>query len=101
MDYDNYLKKNIFLPYLNNEIEQTSPAAKERKRRFSAIHGAMLVRFLEDNVIYPNESEWFQSFDKTGEKVLGIKESDFYKKDYIGFKALNDAGKVKYVALHG
>jgi len=101
MDIDAYLKGSVFLPALNNEIEQTSDAAVARKQRFSALNGAMLVKFANDTMISPKDTAWFQPHDKDGKTVLPINATDFYNKDYIGLKALDDAQKVKRVEWPG
>jgi hypothetical protein len=54
-----YLNESEFLPYLNNEAGEESAKASI-KARFSALNGAMLVKFTEDSVVFPKESEWFQ-----------------------------------------
>jgi len=56
--------------------------------------------FSEDQVIYPKETAWFQTVDTHG-KVQPLNSTDFYNKDYIGLKALNDAGKVKFDTFAG
>ena len=61
----------------------------------------MLVKFESDSVIYPKESAWFQSLDKDGETVLPLNATHFYTEDYIGVRALNEAGKIQFVALPG
>lgn len=51
-------------------------------------------------MIYPKETAWFQGLDKNG-KVQPLKESDFYKQDYIGLKSLDEAGKIKFDEING
>lgn len=60
----------------------------------------MLVKFDQDSVLYPKETAWFQSLDKQG-NVLPLNGTDFYNEDYIGVKALNEAGKIQFVTLPG
>ena len=60
----------------------------------------MLVMFSEDHMVYPKESEWFQTLDSKG-NLLNLEDSDFYKQDYIGVKTLNEAGKIKFVSIKG
>jgi len=98
---DAYLKGSVFLPALNNEIEQTSDAAVARKQRFSALNGAMLVKFSNDTMISPKETAWFQPHDKDGKTVFPNNATDFYNKDYIGLKTLDDGQKVKRVEWDG
>ena len=60
----------------------------------------MMVMFSEDTMIYPKETAWFQQLDKNG-KVLPLNATDFYNKDFIGLKALNEAGKAQFIEFKG
>lgn len=97
---DEYLKGSVFLADENNE-KGTDEAKAAVKARFSALHGAMLVMFTEDSMVYPKESEWFQQLDHTMEKTQPLEDSDFYKNDFIGLKALTEAKKVTQVSIVG
>lgn len=100
-DMEHYKKGSVFLPALNNELDNPDAAAADRKARFSALNGAMLVMFEKDTMIYPKETAWFQSLDAAGEKVLPLDQTDFYNKDYIGVKTLDDAKKITKVSWPG
>ena len=50
------------LVHLNNEIANEE-GFDERKQRFSALNGALLVKFTEDTMIIPKESAWFWEID--------------------------------------
>jgi len=89
--FDKYEKDSVFLSFLNNET--ASPVSTE-KTNFSNLNGLMLVMFTEDTMVYPKESEWFQTLDSKDNKVVPLEDSDFYKNDLIGLKALNEAKKV-------
>lgn len=52
---DTYLADSVFLPYANNEKDQSATI----KERFSALNGVLLGMFSEDTMVYPKESEWF------------------------------------------
>jgi palmitoyl-protein thioesterase len=98
-----YKSSSVFLPALNNENSQGivgNKFAAFKKERFSDLNKVMLIKFEDDTMIYPKETAWFQTLDEEG-KVLPLEKSDFYTKDYIGLKALTDAGKVQYVAFPG
>jgi len=56
--------------------------------------------FTEDTMIYPKESEWFQQLNLDG-SVQALADSDFYKNDNIGLRALDEAGKVIYSSVVG
>ena len=97
--YQHYLNGSVFLPHLNNE-EDDADAKAARKERFSALNGALLMMFTEDTMVYPKESEWFQQVDESG-NLQALEDSDFYKEDYIGLAALDQANKVQFVSVVG
>lgn len=92
---------SVFLPYLNNEeLTEAADTRAARKERFSALNGAMLMMFTEDTMVHPKESEWFQQMDSEG-NLQALEDSDFYKNDYLGVKALNEAGRIQFVSVVG
>jgi palmitoyl-protein thioesterase len=52
-------------------------------------------------MIYPKETAWFQSLGEDGKTVLPLNGTAFYQDDFIGVKALNEAGKIQFVSLPG
>jgi palmitoyl-protein thioesterase len=97
---EGYLKTE-FLPYLNNEAGDATVKAAI-KQRFSALNGAMLVKFTEDVTVFPRESEWFQAVDPADMKtVIALKDSDFWKDDYIGLRYLDEQSKVQWIEIVG
>lgn len=99
--YDEYLKGSTFLPALNNEHHTKGDLSDLRKESFSSINQAMLVMFEKETVLYPKESAWFQSLAEDGETLLPLNATAFYQDDYIGVKALNEAGKIQFVSIDG
>ncbi len=97
-DLDNYLKYSVFLPYLNNEKAENRTASINN--RFTALTGALLIMFSNDTMIYPKETAWFHELQADG-SILPVEQTEFYQKDYIGLRALNEAGKVKFVEFDG
>jgi len=57
--------------------------------------------FSEDTMVYPKESAWFWELQADEETVLPVDQTDFYINDYIGLKALDEAGKVIYETFAG
>lgn len=100
--YNRYVADSTFLPAINNEQKENwfTNHNELRSKKFSDLNGAMLVMFDADTVIYPKETAWFQSLDEKG-NVLPLNGTDFYNDDYIGVKALNEAGKIQFVSLPG
>jgi len=97
---EEYLNDTAFLPYLNNEAGEEADKAAI-KARFSGLNGAMLVMFTEDTMVYPKESEWFQQLNTDMKTVEELKDSTFYKEDFIGLRALDEAKKVQYISIEG
>jgi len=95
-NYDSYVKDSVLLSSLNNEKKNTWHVDHNdlRTSKFSDLNGAMLVKFDSDSVLYPKETAWFQSLDKDGKTVLPLNGTKFYQDDFIGVKALNEAGKI-------
>lgn len=98
---DHYLNQSEFLPYLNNEAG-TDEAKAAIKERVTNLNGAMLVMFTEDSVVYPKESEWFQQLEADDMVTpQPLADSAFWQDDYIGLRALDEAGKVDWISIVG
>lgn len=97
-DLDTYLKDSVFLPYLNNEKSENYTTTINE--RFSGLNSAMFVKFTNDTMIYPKETAWFWQLQADG-SIIPVQETDFYKNDLIGLRALEQAGKVQYVDFEG
>ena len=92
-DQKTYMEKNTFLKMLNNEND-----VKDMNiyNRFSSLEKLKLIKSKCDTVISPKESSWFEFFDKDGNKIVPLNESDFYKNDNIGLRKLMEEGKVEF-----
>ena len=90
-DQKTYQETNTFLKMLNNENEEKD---EEIYRRFSSLEKVKLIKSKEDSVIRPIDSSWFQFYDKEGNYIVPLEESEFYIKDNIGLRKLNEEGKV-------
>jgi palmitoyl-protein thioesterase len=99
-NYSSYLADSVFLPTLNNERGDDATKATT-KSKFASLDRAMLVMFDGDTVVHPQESEWFQQFVPGTTEVEPLKDSAFWIDDYIGLRALDEAGKVSFVSITG
>jgi palmitoyl-protein thioesterase len=90
-----YLKSSNFLADLNNEKEEKN---KEYKERFLMLEKIVLIQFGLDEMIYPKESEWFQSIDCKG-NLKKLEDTEFYNEDFIGFRQLKEDGKVQFILI--
>jgi palmitoyl-protein thioesterase len=90
-----YKKKCVFLP----DINQENTFNADYKDRLSKLTNLILVKFTEDTMVQPRESEWF-GFYKPGQnkEMYTLFESDLYTKDLLGLKGLNDTGRLHFLA---
>lgn len=94
LNEDEYKKKCVFLP----DINQENSFNPDYKARLSKLNNLILVKFLEDEMVQPRESEWF-GFYKPGQtkELYTLFESDLYQKDLLGLKQLNDTGRLHFL----
>ena len=95
--YDQYMKDNVYLKDLNNEGPKKN---QNYKNRIMNLNKMLLVKGSLDTIISPRESSWFEFYDKKGEKIVPLKQSDFYINDYLGIKALDQKNKLKFVTFN-
>ena len=94
--YDQYMKHNTYLKDLNNEGPKKNA---NYKNRIISLNKMLLVKGSKDNTITPRESSWFEFYDKKGQKIVPLRQSDFYKKDYLGIKTLDQKNKLKFASI--
>ena len=95
--YDQYMKDNVYLKDLNNE----GPIKNQNyKNRIMNLNKMLLIKGTQDTIISPRESSWFEFYDKKGEKIVPLKQSDFYKDDYLGIKALDEQKKLIFATFN-
>ncbi|KAF8740634.1 hypothetical protein HU200_013795 [Digitaria exilis] len=99
-DMSDYLKSCRFLPKLNNEIPGERNATY--KERFSRLENLILIMFQNDAVLIPRETAWFGYYpDGAFDPILPPQKTKLYEEDWIGLKALDEAGRVKFVSVAG
>ncbi|XP_029161583.1 palmitoyl-protein thioesterase 1 [Nylanderia fulva] len=93
-----YQQKNIFLADINNEknIKVTY------KENLQLLRNLVLVKFENDTMVEPTESEWF-GFYKLGQakEIQKLQESELYQQDWLGLRAMEEAGKIQFLSLPG
>ncbi|KAF4528127.1 hypothetical protein B566_EDAN016330 [Ephemera danica] len=67
-----------------------------------ALENLVLVRFNNDTMVEPVDSEWF-GFYKPGQalEVQSLQESTLYKEDRLGLQVLNKTGRLHFLAVDG
>jgi palmitoyl-protein thioesterase len=91
-NYNDYLTKNKYLVYLNNE----NTINNVYKKNLININNFIVIWSSIDKVIKPLESAKFEFYNSTLAKdknelsIISLNNSDIYNKDYIGLKELNN-----------
>ncbi|KAK1126130.1 hypothetical protein K0M31_004771 [Melipona bicolor] len=95
---EEYKKKSIFLADINNE-RYINESYKENLQK---LHAMVLVKFINDTIVWPSESELF-GFYKTGQTSLieTLEQSELYRKDRLGLKKLHDTGRIHFLSVDG
>ena len=84
---------------VNNDLDRKNSTYKENLLKLKKL---VLVKFAEDSVVVPRESEWF-GFYEIGqtEKMLAFNETQLYIEDWIGLKTLDDTGRLDFLSSPG
>ncbi|PNY07109.1 palmitoyl-protein thioesterase 1-like, partial [Trifolium pratense] len=89
-----------FLPKLNNE--KPGQRNSTYKERFSSLEKLVLIMFEDDKVLIPKETSWFGYYpDGSFEPILPPQETKLYIEDWIGLRALDEAGRVHFISVPG
>lgn len=96
---DEYREKSVFLSDINNE---KSPRNESYKTNLVKLSNLVLVKFLNETIVEPKESEWFEFYAPGQTKtIVSLKDSPIYTEDWIGLKQLDQAGKLKLLGVEG
>lgn len=93
-----YKAKSLFMA----DINQENFFNKTYKDNLIRLKKLVLVKFNNDSVVVPRESEWFGFFNPGQDKTLyKMEESPLYTSDKIGLKVLNNCRKIDQLAVDG
>ncbi|KAK9831273.1 hypothetical protein WJX74_010098 [Apatococcus lobatus] len=91
-----YLRHSPFLPDINNE----RPAKNETYREnLAGLEQLVLFRFANDVTVVPRDSAWFSFFN--GQELVALKDQPIYQEDWIGLRALDNAGRLVFDEIPG
>lgn len=91
-------KANSAIAQWNNEGNTVDPTIKTnfgKTKRFA------MIKAEKDTMIYPNDGEWWGSFDVDGKTRLAMKDTEWYKQDLFGLKTADAAGKLFFNSTTG
>lgn len=93
---EKYLEHSNFLADINNER-----ALKNRKYKenLSSLERFVMYLFEDDETVVPKLSGWFAEVN--GTQVTELRERAMYKEDWIGLKALDEKGALKFEKTEG
>ena len=90
-------KESEFLPLINNQGDYYNETFREN---FMNLEAALFLYWTSDSIIKPREAGWWMQYDEHY-NIVPKEETELYKKDLIGLRALEEMGRVKYVTLPG
>jgi len=93
---DIYRNQSIFLPYLNME----NGVISEEVDRIKSLESMVLIRFNQDTVVIPRDSEWF-GFYELGQDLMTLPVQELPVWENLGLKYLHDQGRLHFVARDG
>lgn len=97
---EEYVNDCIFLPDINNA--RNGSRNETYKQNMISLNKFVLVKFTEDNMVQPRESEWFGFYkDYQDTEVIPMVETQLYKEDWIGLKQLNESGRMEFLSVVG
>nr|BAE41238.1 unnamed protein product [Mus musculus] len=93
--YRNY---SIFLA----DINQERCVNESYKKNLMALKKFVMVKFFNDSIVDPVDSEWF-GFYRSGQakETIPLQESTLYTEDRLGLKKMDKAGKLVFLAKEG
>lgn len=93
-----YREKSIFLADINQEktVNQTY------KENLMKLKNFVLVKFGQDTMVDPKESEWFGFYTPgQAEHTQTLQESTLYTEDRLGLQEMDKAGKLHFLIADG
>ncbi|KAL2772784.1 palmitoyl-protein thioesterase 1 isoform 2 precursor [Daubentonia madagascariensis] len=95
---DMYRNHSIFLA----DINQERGVNESYKKNLMALKKFVMVKFLNDSIVDPVDSEWF-GFYRSGQakETIPLQETTLYTQDRLGLKEMDKAGQLVFLATEG
>ncbi|XP_021562200.1 palmitoyl-protein thioesterase 1 isoform X5 [Carlito syrichta] len=95
---DVYRNHSIFLA----DINQERGVNESYKKNLMTLKKFVMVKFLNDSIVDPVDSEWF-GFYKSGQakETIPLQETSLYTQDRLGLKEMDKAGQLVFLAIEG
>ncbi|KAI1365596.1 palmitoyl-protein thioesterase 1 [Xylaria arbuscula] len=95
-DLDSYLSYSNFLADINNERALKNATYAEH---IAALDNFVMYMFEEDTTVIPKETGWFE--DVEDGKITPLRARKMYEEDWIGLRALDRKGGLKFKTTPG
>ena len=84
---------------INNDRDEKNPKYKTNLLKLEKL---VLIKFAQDSVVVPRESEWF-GFYVIGQtaQMLDYNQTQLYVQDWIGLKTLDETGRLDFHSSPG
>lgn len=94
IDTESYHKYNIFLADINNEVYINNTY----KKNLLSLKNLVLVKFNNDSMVQPIESQWFEYYN-TNMSIVPLRKSKLYIEDRLGIKILDETHRLHLLEL--
>lgn len=95
-DYDSYLEASNFLADVNNERLLKNRTYAENLGKLSNF---VMYLFEDDTTVVPKRTGWFDEVN--GTVITPLKERPMYKEDWLGLKAIDKKGGLRFRTTEG
>ncbi|OWF36658.1 Palmitoyl-protein thioesterase 1 [Mizuhopecten yessoensis] len=95
---DEYKQYSVFLADINQERTKNATY----KANLQKLKNFVMLKFTEDTMVQPKESEWF-GFYKPGQdkEVVSLNNSQLYTEDWLGLKAMAATNRLHFLSYPG
>lgn len=95
---ERYIKKNHFLPDINNDGSFNATY----RQHMASLNSFAMVLFENDTMVVPRISEHFGYYAPgQDQEEVPLQETDLYKQDLLGLKTLDAQGKLLFMSTPG
>ncbi|KAM4797382.1 palmitoyl-protein thioesterase 1 [Rhinophrynus dorsalis] len=98
LNEDTYRNSSIFLA----DINQERTVNKSYKQNLQALQKFVMVKFFNDTMVDPPDTEWF-GFYRPGQskETIRLQDSILYTEDRLGLREMDKAGKLVFLGAEG
>ncbi|KJE88907.1 palmitoyl protein thioesterase [Capsaspora owczarzaki ATCC 30864] len=94
-----YEEKNIFLADINNQKGTINQTYIDN---LNSLNKMVLVKFTEDTMVQPRESEWFGFYAPGQDKqIISMNQTDIYQQNLLPLRTMEQAGKIDFLSVVG